>query len=55
MTQNWLCILDRENWEIVQQRKIWGVAERYKNTIAKVKIGDQLLFYLVGETISGKH
>jgi len=35
--------------------KIWGVAKRYKNTIAKVKIGDQLLFYLVGETVTGKH
>lgn len=49
----WLCITDRKNWKVVQQQKIWGVAERHRNTIHKVERGDQLLFYLIGETIDG--
>ncbi|MBU7038560.1 MAG: EVE domain-containing protein [Theionarchaea archaeon] len=54
MTQYWLCIANRENWKIVQQHKTWGVAERHRNTIARVKPGDHLLFYLVGETLFGQ-
>lgn len=51
---HWLCITNRENWKVVQQQKIWGVAERHKNTINKVAPGDQLLFYLIGELIDGQ-
>ena len=53
MNQYWLCILDRTNWKVVQQKKVWGVSERHKNTISKVQINDQLLFYLVSELIDG--
>jgi predicted RNA-binding protein len=49
MTQFWLCILNRENWKVVQKKKKWGVSKRHRNTIEKVEIGDHLLFYLIGE------
>lgn len=42
----WLCITNEENWHVVKEKNIWGVAERHKNTITKVKRGDELLFYL---------
>ncbi|MEM2458233.1 MAG: EVE domain-containing protein, partial [Archaeoglobaceae archaeon] len=42
----WLCITTEENWEIIKNKNIWGVPERHKNTISKVKNGDRLLIYL---------
>jgi predicted RNA-binding protein len=48
----WLCITNEENWQVVNAKKIWGVAERHKNTITKVKVGDSLLFYLKQEKIA---
>jgi len=45
----WLCITNEENWKIVKEKNIWGVPERHKNTIAKVKPGDKLLIYLKQE------
>jgi hypothetical protein len=35
----WLCITNEENWNVVREKNIWGVAERHRNTIAKVKKG----------------
>ena len=54
MTHYWLCITSRENWNVVQQQEVWGVAERHRNTIQKVKIGDHLLFYLMSELKNGQ-
>lgn len=54
MTHYWLCITNRENWNVVQQLKIWGVAERHRNTINKANPGDRLVFYLVSEPIDGE-
>ncbi|MEM2189951.1 MAG: EVE domain-containing protein [Archaeoglobaceae archaeon] len=45
----WLCITTEENWEIIKNKNIWGVPERHKNTISKVKNGDRLLIYLKQE------
>jgi predicted RNA-binding protein len=45
----WLCITTGENWQIINQKNVWGVPERHKNTIAKVKSGDKLLIYLKQE------
>ncbi|PNV78317.1 MAG: EVE domain-containing protein [Thermoproteota archaeon] len=42
----WLCITTEENWNIIKERNIWGVPERHKNTISKVKPGDYLLIYV---------
>ncbi len=50
----WLCITNEENWKIIRERNIWGVPERHKNTIAKVKPGDKLLIYVKQENIGGE-
>jgi predicted RNA-binding protein len=42
----WLCITNEANWKIIKEKNIWGVPERHKNTIAKVKPGDKLVIYL---------
>jgi len=46
----WLCITNRENWEIIKKKKIWGVPEkRHKNTLLKTKVGDKVVIYLKQE------
>jgi predicted RNA-binding protein len=45
----WLCITTEENWGIIKQKNIWGVPERHKNTITRVKPGDKLLIYIKQE------
>lgn len=45
----WICITNEENWKVIRERNVWGVSERHKNTIAKVKSGDKLLIYLKQE------
>ncbi|BAP62910.1 EVE domain-containing protein [Methanococcus maripaludis] len=47
-----LCITTEENWNIIKEKKIWGVSEAYKNTISKVDLGDYLIIYEMGT--SGK-
>ena len=49
---HWLCITNEENWQVVKQRNVWGVAERHRNTIAEVKIGDTLVMYCKQEKIN---
>ncbi len=48
----WLCITNEVNWKVIRERNVWGVPERHKNTIAKVKPGDKLLIYLKQEKIN---
>jgi len=45
----WLCITNEENWKVIKQKKVWGVPERHKNTIAKVKPGVYLKQEKVGD------
>ncbi|WP_202320208.1 EVE domain-containing protein [Archaeoglobus neptunius] len=47
----WLCITTEENWKVIKERNVWGVPERHKNTIAKVKPGDKLLIYIKQEKV----
>jgi predicted RNA-binding protein len=47
----WLCITNEDNWKVIREKNIWGVPERHKNTISKVKPGDKLLIYLRQEKI----
>jgi len=42
----WLCITNDENWEVVKEKRIWGVSERHKKQISEVKPGDMLVFYV---------
>jgi len=44
----WLCVTNQENWEVIREKNIWGVEERHRNTISKVKPGDRLLIYVMG-------
>lgn len=50
----WLCITNEENWDVVREKNIWGVAERHKNTIAKMKKGDTMVMYLKQEKIDNE-
>lgn len=47
----WLCITTEANWKVIKEKNIWGVPERHKNTIAKVKPCDKLLIYVKQEII----
>jgi predicted RNA-binding protein len=53
----WLCITTQENWEIIKEKNVWGVPERHKNAISRVKPGDLLLIYVkqrgVGKEVEG--
>ncbi len=51
MVQRWLCISTRANDEVTRKKLVWGVANRYQNTIARVKKGDTLLMYTMQEII----
>lgn len=42
---------NKENWEIVKNKNIWGVSERNKNKISQVAHGDIIVFYIVGEKV----
>jgi len=53
MVNYWLCVTNRENWEVVQKRRIWGVPERSSRQIERVKVGDYLVFYMMPKKIAG--
>lgn len=46
---NWLCILNRENFEVVKEQLVWGVSEHHKKRLESTKPGDICAFYLVSE------
>ncbi len=54
MIQRWLCISTRANDEVTRKKLIWGVANRYQNTIARVKKSDTLLMYTMQEIADGE-
>jgi len=47
--QVWLCVLNRENFEVLSEKKVYGIPEnkRALTQLEKVKIGDTLLFYVI--------
>ena len=53
MTSYWLCVTNEENWEVVKERKVWGVSELNKGKIEGVKLGDVLVFYLKPKRVAG--
>jgi len=50
----WLCITNEVNWKVIKEKNIWGVPEKHKNTIMKVKPGDELLIYLKQEKVNNE-
>ncbi|WP_457550572.1 EVE domain-containing protein [Archaeoglobus sp.] len=47
----WLCITTEKNWNVIREKNVWGVSERHKNVIAKVKPGDKLVIYIKQERV----
>ena len=43
----WLCVTTEANWNVVKEKNVWGVGERFKSAIQKVKPGDKLIFYVM--------
>ncbi len=43
---NWLGVTNKENWEIVKKKNIWGVKSDLKDMIAKIEINDKLIIYI---------
>jgi len=43
----WLCVTTEANWNVVKERNVWGVSERFKGAIQRVKSGDKLIFYVM--------
>jgi predicted RNA-binding protein len=41
----WLCITIPENWQIVKEKLVWGVEERYQMTMRRLVEDDFLIFY----------
>jgi len=53
MTRYWLCIIDKDNYKIVVQERVWGLNEHYKTAIDKFRKGDMLAFYVKGRKLGG--
>lgn len=43
----WLCVTSEENWRVIRERNVWGVGEKFRKTIERVKPGDKFVFYVV--------
>jgi len=43
----WLCITTEENWNVIKQKKVWGVQEKHRKTIGNVKPSDKCLIYVM--------
>ena len=41
---HWLCILDRENFEVVKSKKIYGISDRYRNSLMGADVVMSLCF-----------
>jgi predicted RNA-binding protein len=46
----WLRVTTEKNWNVIRDRLVWGVADRFKGAIQKVKPGDKLIFYVMQTT-----
>lgn len=53
MVNYWFCVTSQENWDLVRRKKVWGVSERYRRKMAKVKIGDLFVFYVKKQGLAG--
>ena len=49
----WLCVTNEENWPIIKEKLVWGVPEKRRNLIARVKPGDILVIYVKPKKIGG--
>ncbi len=49
----WMCVTNEKNWQIIRDKRIWGVSKRRKKIIGQVKPGDLLVFYVKPKRIGG--
>ena len=49
----WIWIINKKNWNIVNDKGVWGVTKHYTNIRSQVNIGDKLLFYIKGGKVKG--
>ncbi|MCP1663278.1 MULTISPECIES: EVE domain-containing protein [unclassified Methanocalculus] len=42
----WFASSNRDNWEIVRKKNIWGIPKRNTSIIERVKPGDKLVVYV---------
>ncbi|MBR1368483.1 hypothetical protein RJ53_02770 [Methanocalculus chunghsingensis] len=42
----WFASSNRDNWEIIRQKNIWGIPKRNKSIIDRVTPGDAILIYV---------
>ena len=49
----WICVTNYENWLIIKSKRIWGVNDRWKKYIQRVKPGDLMIFYVIPKSIGG--
>lgn len=47
--RNWICVINKENFKVVLEKRVWGVTERHKNLFQKIQPGDICAFYIIGE------
>ena len=45
--QVWLCVVNKENFEVVKEKRVYGVPARAHNQIGKIRVGDILVFYVI--------
>jgi len=43
----WICVTTQANWEVVRKHNVWGVSDRFRGTIERVRPGDRLIFYVM--------
>ena len=53
MVRYWLCVTNQANWQVVKERSIWGVSDRYKRRMEELSQGDLLVFYVKPKSIAG--
>ena len=51
--RKWLLVATDVNWKKCLESKSWGINKRYKNTIQRMKVGDEFLAHLTDNKDSG--
>ena len=49
----WLFVATPENWQRCLESRTWGVKDRYKTAMQRMKVGDQILIHLTKNKTAG--
>lgn len=47
----WIASTNRENWEIIKKKNLWGVPKRNKKSIERSNPGDKILIFVKQESV----